>query len=826
MAIGGIKPPDIPNPLQALKGDDNKATTSPFYHAELAKENTAPNEEALRLPSNWEFLQKDGIDGKRWNKSYPYQLLTVKPDANGKYKIQETFTLPIPPQAMSITTPFAINTIVTLGGIVEEHNGAPIRMISFQGTTGVQPLKGIPDGASLGRANLLEGVFAGTVNAVNTLVTRTKTLIGKPDDNTRNLVSEADEDLLKSTGYYQFRLLQKFLESYVQRKRVAANEQLRLALAIWKDQSIYLVTPMVFEVRRDAGSPWEYLYSLQFKAWRRVKVNGGGPKEAEAFKPITRDANAFAQALNKLQEARRVLQGARDVLSAVKGDVDRLLFEPLREVVLFCKDAIGVATTAADLPSSIASSMKSAVLEAQASFSSLAGVSDLSISSSKAETGAGSLSSSSSALTGAEPANAIFDKPEENFEAMEKIKPSELNISPAIQKKILEEKRRIRELGRLDFEKARDQFVEFQADFADAVGAGSDSYNRTYDRPTVVANKTPTQDDYDALFALNQVILEMNRLAASSDVDQSLSTIEAVAGMASASGIAFTIPTSKYAVPFPYGITLEQLAAQYLGDPNRWHEIVALNGLRQPYIDEVGFDLPLLVNGIENQITVSDASNLYVGQPVWISATNTSRTKRRITKIERVAGTAILTLDGDPDLDRFSTLAQASLHAFLPDTVNSQMLIYIPSDEEPEEEDFRTKSIPGVDEFDQLINVGGIDLLLTQNGDLAITPDGDCRLAIGLTNLVQRVRTALGTPKGSLIHHPEYGLGIVPGISTADVDATQLLTSLQDMFRNEPAFTGVSSVAISKSGPGLRIAMSVGIAGANQTIPVTVDIRR
>ena len=56
--------------------------------------------------------------------------------------------------------------------------------------------------------------------------------------------------------------------------------------------------------------------------------------------------------------------------------------------------------------------------------------------------------------------------------------------------------------------------------------------------------------------------------------------IEAVAGLARASGIAFTVPTSKFAVPFPYGMTLEMLAAQYLGSRDRWMEIAALNGLR------------------------------------------------------------------------------------------------------------------------------------------------------------------------------------------------------------------------------------------------------
>jgi hypothetical protein len=73
------------------------------------------------------------------------------------------------------------------------------------------------------------------------------------------------------------------------------------------------------------------------------------------------------------------------------------------------------------------------------------------------------------------------------------------------------------------------------------------------------------------------------------------------------------------------------------------------------------------------------------------------------------------------------------------------MMLYIPSDAPPAEDDLQLKSIPGLDVYDQLLNVGGVDLLLTQTGDLAITPDGDCRLAVGLQNIVQTARIRLAS---------------------------------------------------------------------------------
>jgi hypothetical protein len=780
-----------------------------------------------QLSKDWVWIG-DNIDGLRWNQIFPYQLIMVRKQDGGYSSPEHEFTLPIPPQDLTISTPFAISSSVTMGGIVEEHNGAPTRMISFSGTTGVTPLRGSAMG--LDQANALRGIFAGTLRGLDRLVTSAKTFIGKQDSNS-NLVPN-NEDFLKGTGYYQFRLLQRFLESYAYMKKQPDNANLRLALAIWKDQAIYLVTPVQFDVRRSAQSPYEYQYSLSLKAWRRISLNTNSKVVWDGFKPVMRDPNAFAQLLNKIEQARVVLQNSKAVLKAFGGDVEKILFEPLREVVLFAKDVLGVVKTAADLPSSIGSSLALFVAEAKDSFTELGeDITHFGVQSGKAESASGETDSTRQAIQSASPVNKTFENPSDNFELMRKIIPSKLNLPPRIQRKIQEETERVRRLTRLDFERMRDKFVDFAAQFADAVGAGSPTYNVVYNRSPAPANKTPTPSDYEVLFALNQIILELNRLAVTQDIDKlnkdRITTVEAVAGMASASGIAFKTPVSKFAVPFPYGSTLEQLSAQYLGDPNRWHEIAALNGLRQPYVDEVGFDLPLLVNGQGNQVVVADSSNLYVGQPVWISATNTSRTKRRITKIEKLgSSSSVITVDGDPDMDRYETIASATLHAFLPDTVNSQMLIYIPSDSPPEDVDYGTKSIPGIDEFDQLIQVGGVDLLLTQDGDLAVTPDGDCRLAIGLTNLVQRARVAIGTPKGSLLHHPNYGLGLQIGDNTADIDAKKVLAAFQDTFKSDPSFRGVSGVAISKAGPAVRVTLSIGIAGTNQMIPISVDIRR
>lgn len=839
----------------ATKQDNNK----PFSATQLGSiQLAAQNRDIAGLKRNedpnWVFSD---IDPKRWNQSFPYQLLVVSKDGDGIYTIQSTFTLPIPPESLSISTPFAIVSSVTVGGIVEEHNGAPIRNITLSGTTGVLPLKG--SATQLKDATLPQAIFAGTINAFTKTASAVGSLVGKSQESP-NLVSDSDIANIDgsagftaspgiTSGYYQFRLLQQYLEDYITLKKTLKGRDARLAFAMWKDQAVYLCTPTGFNVSRSAGQPLEYQYNLTFRAWKRIHINKAtGDQAFDAFRSTPRNPNLLAKMLNKLTEARTVLQDARQTVLAVRGDVDHVLFEPLRSVILFVKDGIGVSLALVDLPDNIIKDLKSTVVEAitlkhgidglgaefsargQAAVDDFNSIKNLSVSTGKSDTinGEPVISFANALSNRADPANKIFENPQDHPEFFSALNVGDIKPSPTLARKIVLERQRARNQTRLDFEKARDVIVQVLADFSDAVGAGNARYDATFGRTPKPQNRTPTQLDFDVMFSLNNVIMEFNRLAATGDTDRfTINSIDVVAGLARQSGIAFTVPKGKFAVPFPYGSTLEKLSNRYLGDPNRWMEIAALNGLREPYVDEEGFDLPILTNGAGNQIIVSTSDDLFINQTVWISSNDTSRTKRRIVNLEKLSSTqTTVTVDGDADLSRFHLLAQPTLHAFLPDTVNSQQLIYIPSDRESTLQDNKTKSIPGIDEFDQLINVGGIDLLLTQSSDLAITPDGDCRLAIGLTNIVQKVKVTLETPQGTLLQHPNFGLKSAVGVSTADVSAQELLTSARDLFRDDSTFTGVTGVSVLKQGPVASITMAVGIRGSDQVIPITVQVTK
>jgi hypothetical protein len=541
------------------------------------------------------------------------------------------------------------------------------------------------------------------------------------------------------------------------------------------------------------------------------------------------------------------------LLQAALGPQAQVLSELLRSIAFYTKDAQGSSPVVADLPAATIRALRSQILSyvagntqiisnlnqfalnngsyTDAFKAAVAALQQLGNQSQKGNVGSANpngLGSNLNALTTADsahPANLFFIDPASYYELFSAIPVGSLQIPPAVSAQIVAERQRVQAFTRTDFINMRDQIQALAVSFSNLVGAGDATYNRTFNIVPPTPLRMATDDDYQIIGALNDVVLNVNSLAAYGRTVVAPNPMDYVAGFAAQYGIPFEPSQSKFAVPYPYRNTLEQVAAQYLGDPDRWLEIATLNGLQSPYVDETGFSLALLTNGSGNEITIGTSDNLYVGQFIFLSSTTTQRTQRHITNIRELnASTFVVTLDGDSDLSRFTTIGGAQLQAFLPNTVNSSMTIYIPSDNPPAEQNLNTLQAPGIDLNSNYLAVGGQDLLLN-NGDLAITQDGDCPIAVGLTNIVQKVKLALTTPQGSLIHHPEYGIGITPGTSIADLSANDLLKAVQTMFVGDPTFNGVKAVAINLNGPAAQIGFSVSIAGNSQLVSLTLDVQ-
>ena len=165
---------------------------------------------------------------------------------------------------------------------------------------------------------------------------------------------------------------------------------------------------------------------------------------------------------------------------------------------------------------------------------------------------------------------------------------------------------------------------------------------------------------------------------------------------------------SRFFVPFPLGASLEQMATQYLGSPDRWIELAALNALKAPYVDEAGYYIPVLASAGGDTLTVSDPKYLYVGQIVNVVSNQVRSTKRKVAGIDRVnAVQTILTfvdVPGSP-LTVYRPTDNAQIQAFVPNTVNSNMLLAIPSTA-PATDQTAFKTSPEIDQLNSTVPDG------------------------------------------------------------------------------------------------------------------------
>lgn len=819
---------------------DNPLTVAlPFGNAAIAQGNFVSDIQDSSYA--WAY---GSINQLLWDEVLPYQLTFYERQENNIFLRRAdlgSFTLPIPPTDLTRGLPAAIRTTATLGGIIEEHNGSPIRTLTFSGTTGILPIR-----TSLPSNPSPAAIFGGVLkNVLGQVLTATSDAPFNPP----NLIQDSDFDteLPFSTGYYQFRLLEKFIEHYLwfKKQNTIESRNISLAIEIHKDEAVYLASLTDFTLHRSASSnPLEYTYTLTFKTWRKILDTTNTAPLASQAQPATGN-DLMATALNYVTQVRNSLYALNNVLSGFAADADSLVNEPLRQVALFAKGVLGVTLTCADLPPAIILGLKPAILSAlstQASFNDIGSVLGAVPKATKdaynelknfaqttliANTNGGQLASAASALTtSAAPANKILNNPQDYYGLFSLIQPSNLQIAPVVQQQITQEQNRIARLTRLDFQNFRDQILTFSTSYANSVGAGNAIYNQTFSANTSNVTRTPTLEDFIVLDALNTATLQLNQIVATPTSNTLPDPLAYVSAAASPYDIQVRQANSKIAIPFPYGNTLEMIAARYLNDPQRWIEIATINNLQEPYVDEEGFTYNLLVNANQNEITVPTNNNLYIGQPVSLVSTTQLRTYYRINAITQRGTTYVLQLNTNGiDLNNYKLQDRAQLHAYLPNTINAQQLLYIPSDLPNNITIPLGKPNNAYTNLQAQLSQGGADLLLNPtDNDLIITPTGNAKLAIGLANKIQKLRLTINTPRGTIIEHPQYGFPLEEGQSLADLSANDVLRLVQNTFTGDPTIQGVEGVQVQINGPTTIITFSIIEAVTGNRLPVAFAV--
>jgi hypothetical protein len=269
---------------------------------------------------------------------------------------------------------------------------------------------------------------------------------------------------------------------------------------------------------------------------------------------------------------------------------------------------------------------------------------------------------------------------------------------------------------------------------------------------------------------------------------------------------------------------MESLAAQYLGNADRWIEIAALNGLKAPYIDEEGFTIPFRSSGNGNSCLIEYNTNIYIGQIVEVMSDTQPTTVRKIDAIDTLSSIEmVVTFSGTNDLNKYTIADNASIKAFLPDTVNSLKLIAIPSDDAVSDAN-RIKTNPSREDLDFLTTMAKIDILLTSDGDLALTGQGDFTESVGLQNLTQAAMLKLQTKAYSIVNDPTFGNPVSSGISIADLNAKDLIKRLQKLFADDPRFGPVIAATAEVKGPAVVINLLIKVAELDYHLPLSVQV--
>lgn len=815
------------------------------------------------------FFSPISIDGDKWNKLYPYRLLVV--DAAKNYEIVSGFgsvsaktesisgggyriafqefgnkwelQLPITPQQLQISTQYAIATSATQKGVVEEHSGVRFKNIICSGTMGVWPHR--PNtGVKLESPSITQTLFGGTLNAVTNLDNQVNSLVRSVTQNHPAPKPQPVEPAkapggYNGTGYVYAMLWEQFLEQYAEMKRFPQFSSYRLVFDIPKQNQSFIVTPIQFTWNQSADSPNEIKYSFQLKAWKRISLQGTTVEPAPFDDLVTLSPNVLQRALTAIENARRVVGAALNVVKAVRSDF-QTPFNALRQVTLLIKDFSGLPQALIDLPRDIVADFRSTIKAIDQDFSSDAiSASAKSSAAAKLITGqkkqneglsdnqvsSGQIGSSAAFGTKTDPTNEIFESPEEYFDLFNSLNVSDLPLTPEQQLRIDSAQTDPESITVDDLIQYRNQILDLATQISNFFGAGDAYFSEIYGKQAPYSRAQEMSiDEYQILQSLYEAVQNIDNLTATQEIDDGriASAMEYVGGVANSNDITFETSQSKIKVPVPYGLSIEEIALRYLGDADRWVEITTLNALKSPYIDENGFTIPLLSNAAGRQFNIATAENLYLGQKVTLQSNTQIPTTRRIINIEKINETNyLISLDGLDNLDAYTTLDSARLKAYLPGTTNSQSDIFVPSDADPSNF-VNTKSVPSLSQ-DSLVGLSRIDWLLQEDGDVALDIYGDIKLSAGLTNLVQALKLKFLVPTGKLLKHPDFGAGIKAGGSSANLNATEIYNQIKSAVLSDTRFSSIEKLEVILDGPKLTINMSVGY-NKNQVLPLSFSV--
>lgn len=825
---------------------------------------------------------------------FDYEFVISKPNSSGANLAISSFVFPIPPQSVNINIPTAIATTVTMRGIVEEHNGAPLRQITISGTTGVYPVpvQSAASASSKGKRGPLDYLFANTIRAVQNVGSSAAQFAkrigsianafqgGGAGQLSSPVVDSYDDwsQGITNTGYVTAHNLMRFMDLYLEIKKSGKNNDVTLTFCNHKDKMFYDCTLNNLSIRKNAGS-MDYLYSISLTAWRRISTPPYQERTAKGnfvngYRE--RSINPFAEINRALDDGTAIISKSLGILQGFQSDIKTNILNPIKKTRLFVKTVLNSPKTATAYSDTIAASIKDEIKQKWTadsesknrggSFTTAssatsfgprgigsheelkekmardlllhayggepqrdgkASTSPFDISIQQTENKTSGPNKPGEDNQQVDPLYDMFANPDAYFDILDTIDMSTIEVNESTRQLIAEEEEDASQITSEDVYLLREELDAFTALFSQKIGGNSAEFNRVYGKSNFDSSKSLTTEDIEFLSVLNDMSLALDKLTvelrnAAIDSDQDYSRF--YGAYARTQGIDFVDGLSKFYIPFPLGYSLESLALQYLGDVDRWIEIAAINGLKEPYIDETGFYRSFRSSGSGNSFLVNDSSGLYIGQIILIESLTQRPEVRRINSIKVISSIqSLIVVDGRADLSRFTATDNARLKAFAPNTVNSNMMIAIPS-QVPANIITNMRINPNERDIQNVAYLAQSDFLLgfdqTQGTADVQMIGNDVAIARAYQNLSQAAFLKLYTNQGDLLNDPNFGSPIQVGSSISEFNPDAALNALASQFAEDGRFTGLRAGRVTQLNGAVNIELLLGVSGASSYLPI------
>lgn len=390
----------------------------------------------------------------------------------------------------------------------------------------------------------------------------------------------------------------------------------------------------------------------------------------------------------------------------------------------------------------------------------------------------------------------------------------------------------------LDIKKTLRKYRDF---LADSVGLSDPDYNAVYSRAPVNGQSPVSIADLNLMLILERQLSVVDFILSNLfAVDTAIDPFALARLNAKNPDINIGQYQSGRLVKLNAKEDLPSLAKRLLGDADRWVDIAIANGLKEPYVDEIGTELSFLTNGSNNQINLaptdtfgnSNLNRFFINQFILISSnTYPFPTQRVVTGIKQIplSGEIILTVSGESNMDLYTLTDSAKIRIFKPNTINSSQYLLIPSE--------KPLSNPRIEEIPWFLTGSAvdekntkIDLAIGDNGSLLLTSNGDLALSYGLDNAVQAIKAKMLTEQGTNRRHPGFGLINVIGAPTVQGDDVKvaLIKAINTQIGADGRFDRVQSLDVTRNPSIIAVAydvtLVVKLAGSNTFLPITFTV--